>query len=153
MTRPYHRVPTKTHNMSTPETTKEEVPTKEQMNYAFILMIAFRENTFPADLARMQAEASDEGKARAKKMERMYNLLKKTNDEGDYERFHAFLKTFIQHHLDIVNHVCIIGTYPLDLHGMMEHLEEGEYSDGLYLRWCDALKAIHDLRRLAGIKE
>jgi hypothetical protein len=139
--------------MSTFEMIKDEVPTKEHMNYSFILMIAFCKNTFPADLARMQAEASDVDKARAKKMERMYNLLKKTDDEGDYERFHAFLNTFIKHHLDIVRHVIIISTYPLDLHKMMEGVEEAGYSDGSYLRWCDALKAIHDLRRLAGIKK
>ena len=147
MTRPYHRVPTKTYNMSTPETTKEH------MNYAFILAIAFRKNNFQDDLNKMQATASDEGKARAKKMERMYNLLRETFNNHESERFHAFLKTMIQHHLDILRHVCIIGTYFLDLHATMEHLEEGGYSDGSYLTWCDALKGIHDLRRLAGFQE
>jgi hypothetical protein len=134
-------------------TTKDEMPTKEQMNYAVILMIAFRENTFQDDLDKVKATASDEGKAKAKKMERIYTLLKKIHDDNDFGRFHEFLKTIIQHHLDILRHVCIIGTYPLDLHGMMERLEEGGYSDGSYLTWCDALKAIHDLRRLAGIQE
>jgi hypothetical protein len=147
MTRPYHRVPTKTYNMSTPKLTKE------QMNYAVILMIAFRENTFQGDLDKMKITASDEGNARAKKMERMYNLLKKTYDDGDFGRFEDFLKTMFEHHLDILRHVCIIGTYPIDLHGMMERLEEGGHSDGSYLTWCDALKGIHDLRRLAGVHE
>ena len=145
MTRPYHRVPTKTYKMST------QTQSKEEKIYETLIRLAFVHDNILTDLQGISPQASDMVKERAKQMVIMYNLLKKLHDNEDATNFRKLLKTFMINHLPLVKHICTIGTRLLDLSGSMEAMDLAGISEGEYLIWCDSFKSLYEMRKIVGL--
>ena len=152
MTRPYHRVPTKTYKMSVKLTTKEE------LNYRMTLELIFNScDDFMKHYSNIDsATYSESGKVESKKIIVVYNLLKKLWDANEEDDLRNFLKMFLLTHRSQLIKIVVIGTLSINFDATLENVEAQGYSEGKYLAYCDQLKFIHDMHeicKVAGIKE
>lgn len=101
--------------------------------------------------SRPSSLSQEDLKIEMKKTITVYNLLKKFWDEGDEESLRKFLKMFLLTNRRQLSSIIVIGSCEFDLSETMADLENKGYSDGEYLRYCDQLKFLYDLRTQYGI--